>query len=164
MNAILSVEFAYYHNVDYVDDGIKGRLFAPHVQGFLWGHSTRADRSELAASFVGGMGGSHGVHRKAIYDPYGAVSYTFKAPMYGYSFYRRRDGSYAHRAKALPLSRHYVLWEQLHNFSWPQMVFGVGDGEPILDAVWADLQKLWCQRARGWDADTSPFSPLNIRD
>jgi hypothetical protein len=160
LNAIVAVEFAYYHNVRHDEDGVIGRLFAPHVQGVVWGDSTRADRAALAASFAGGIGGSHGVERQAMTYPFGAVAYGVKAPMHGYSFYRRRDGSYAHRAKALPLSWHYRLWGRLHGFTWPQLVFGVGEGEIVLNAAWADLNDTWRRRTRhyGGNIERHPFS------
>jgi hypothetical protein len=150
LNAIAAVEFAYYHNVRHDEDGVDGRLFAPHVQGVVWGGSTRAERDALAAAFAGGIAGSHGVERRSIDDLFGAVAYAIKAPMYGYSFYRRRDGSNAHRARRLPPSRHYGLWQHLHGFTWPQLVFGTGEGEAVLEAAWADLEALWRRRARRW--------------
>lgn len=158
LNAIVAVEFAYYHNVRHDEDGVTGRLFAPHVQGVVWGDSTRADRAALAASFAGGIAGSHGVERQTMKYPFGAVAYGLKAPMHGYSFYRRRDGSYAHRAKALPLSWHYRVWERLNNVTWPQLVFGVGDGETALNFAWVDLAAIWRNRARHWPDETCPFT------
>lgn len=126
----------------------RGRLFAPHVQGLVWGQSTPAERESLAASFAGGIAGSHGVVRQRGYDVSGALSYSIKPPFHAYSLYHRRDGSYAHRGEALSLAR-----QRLHRFTWPQVIFGVGEGEAILAAAWADLDRVRRFRARRWGED-----------
>jgi hypothetical protein len=129
-NYIFMIEFAVFRNVRPTLG--KGRVIAPHIQGFSWGQISRREMKRIYQRFTGGMFGADSIRRQVVYDLPGAISYSVKPPYHGYSVYPKQNGTFGHKRCELSLTQHYALFQHLKDFTYLDMTFASGEGVPIL--------------------------------
>jgi hypothetical protein len=146
LNYLVMLEFQVFGNVRHtqqlVIDGVEqvrdhGRVIAPHVQGLLWG---KPPSRRQRAQFPGGLFGAPGIKLKRITDFAGAVRYMVKPPYMGQLLRPWGDGHcsrYPWARMSLPL--HHLLFRHLHQFRYPELTFGSGEGSAVL----AQAKRLW---------------------
>ncbi len=143
LSGVLQVEFAFFRTARHKNGE---PLLAPHVQGLVWGNQTRRERQVTAERFPGGAYGARGVLRKKVYDLKGAIGYMVKPPLYACHLYQLRNGNFASRGADLTRPQRFKLWQRLHHYNFPSLLFSMGEGAFHADDIrslsrkWARLQ------------------------
>ncbi|WP_428245472.1 hypothetical protein [Ferrovibrio sp.] len=131
-HGVFSIEFAVYRNQR--DRRTPYRpIVAFHVEGIAWGEETERQKRAANQVLPPGLFSAPSVVRKDIYDRRGAIDYCIKHPYRVYSIYWFADGSRNHQVCDPSYRLMFEIWKEFSTVWWPEMMFGVNDGEEIME-------------------------------